>query len=40
MFAARSQRVSNKKFKEATGWSPAVRNAREGWERITATIKP
>lgn len=34
MFAARSQRVSNKKFKEATGWSPTMRSAREGWEQI------
>lgn len=39
MFAARSLRVSNKKFKEATGWSPTVRNAREGWERITAVAR-
>ncbi|MCI0524982.1 MAG: NAD-dependent epimerase/dehydratase family protein [Acidobacteria bacterium] len=39
MFAARSQRVSNKKFKEATGWSPTMRSAREGWERIMAAIK-
>jgi nucleoside-diphosphate-sugar epimerase len=36
MFAARSQRVSNKKFKEATGWSPTVPSAREGWEQIMA----
>ncbi len=39
MFAARSQRVSNKKFKAATGWSPAVRSAREGWDRIAEALK-
>jgi nucleoside-diphosphate-sugar epimerase len=39
MFAARSQRVSNKKFKEATGWSPTMRSAREGWEQIMTAIK-
>jgi nucleoside-diphosphate-sugar epimerase len=27
----RSQRVSNAKFKEATGWSPKYPSAREGW---------
>jgi 2-alkyl-3-oxoalkanoate reductase len=30
MFLARSQRVSNRKFKEATGWSPMIPSAREG----------
>jgi nucleoside-diphosphate-sugar epimerase len=39
MFAARSQRVSNKKFKQATGWSPTMRSAREGWEQI-AVARP
>lgn len=39
MFAARSHRVSNKKFKEATGWSPTMRSAREGWERMMAAEK-
>src|SRR5262245_49274340 len=38
-FAARSLRVSNRRFKEATGWSPTVRNARKGWERIITAIK-
>lgn len=32
--AARSQRVSNARLKAATGWSPSVRSAREGWARI------
>lgn len=30
MFLARSQRVSNRRFKEATGWSPTVTSARIG----------
>jgi len=30
MFLARSQRVSNRRFKEATGWSPTVPSARLG----------
>jgi nucleoside-diphosphate-sugar epimerase len=38
LFAARSQRVLNRKFKEATGWTPSVRSAREGWERIIAAM--
>ena len=37
-----SQRVSNKKFRDATGWAPAYRSAREGWAAIgaarTATV--
>ncbi|HET8524782.1 MAG TPA: NAD(P)-dependent oxidoreductase [Thermomicrobiales bacterium] len=32
----RSQRVSNRRFKEATGWSPSVPNARIGWDRLSA----
>lgn len=31
---ARSQRLSNAKFKAATGWSPSVRSARDGWPPI------
>lgn len=34
LFAARSQRVTNRRFKEATGWGPVVRDAREGWAWI------
>lgn len=30
----RSQRVSNRRFKEATGWKPTVASAREGWQLI------
>jgi nucleoside-diphosphate-sugar epimerase len=35
MFTA-SQRVSNRKLREATGWAPAYRSAREGWAAIGA----
>lgn len=31
---ARSQRVSNRRFKEATGWFPKVSNARVGWPMV------
>ena len=30
----RSQRVSNRRFKEASGWTPSVPDARDGWARI------
>ncbi len=30
----RSQRVSNRRFKESAGWAPEVPSAREGWGRI------
>jgi 2-alkyl-3-oxoalkanoate reductase len=30
----RSQRVSNERFKAATGWTPEVKNAIEGWVRL------
>ena len=33
---ARSQRVSNRRFREATGWSPSVRDARDGLRRLAA----
>jgi nucleoside-diphosphate-sugar epimerase len=29
-----SQRVSNRKFRDATGWAPAYRSARQGWDAI------
>jgi nucleoside-diphosphate-sugar epimerase len=38
MFLTRSQRVSNRKFKEATGWSPTVASCRLGL-KLTA-IEP
>jgi nucleoside-diphosphate-sugar epimerase len=40
LFAARSLRVTNRRFKEATGWSPGVRDAREGWARIAHRTAP
>jgi len=35
-----SQRVSNRRFRDATGWAPAYRSAREGWAAIGATRHP
>jgi hypothetical protein len=32
IFLARSQRVSNRAFKEATGWTPTVASARLGYK--------
>jgi len=32
-----SQRISNKRFREASGWAPAYRNAREGWVAVAAS---
>ena len=34
----RSQRVSNAKFKNQTGWSPAYVNVRSGWQATAARI--
>ena len=39
--AARSRRISNRRFKEVTGWQPSVRGAREGWallRKVTAEM--
>jgi nucleoside-diphosphate-sugar epimerase len=36
---SRSQRVSNRAFREATGWMPQVRSARDGWQRL-ADVTP
>jgi len=38
-FMVRSQRVSNARFKAATGWSPSVRDAREGWHRVGQLLR-
>jgi 2-alkyl-3-oxoalkanoate reductase len=35
MFLTRSQRVSNRKFKAETGWSPMIPSAREGFKLLT-----
>lgn len=32
---SRSQRVSNRRFRELTGWQPSVLDAWAGWKRIT-----
>jgi nucleoside-diphosphate-sugar epimerase len=36
---ARSQRVSNERFKKETAWCPAYPSAREGWSAIIAEMK-
>jgi 2-alkyl-3-oxoalkanoate reductase len=33
-----SQRVSNERFKKATGWAPKYRSAREGWQQIAVEL--
>jgi nucleoside-diphosphate-sugar epimerase len=38
-YVSRSLRVSNAKFKQATGWSPYVRNAAQGWRQIAETLR-
>lgn len=38
-FMGRSQRVSNRRFKAATGWEPAVHDAREGWQRVAESLR-
>jgi nucleoside-diphosphate-sugar epimerase len=38
-YLMRSMRVSNRKFKEATGWAPAYPSVREGWPVIAAAMK-
>jgi nucleoside-diphosphate-sugar epimerase len=35
----RSWRISNRKLREATGWAPRYRNAREGWAAVAASRK-
>jgi nucleoside-diphosphate-sugar epimerase len=37
---ARSQRVSNRRFKEATGWAPTVPNARIGLAKLGEALPP
>ena len=36
---ARSQRVSNRRFKEATGWAPQYPSMRQGWPAIVAEMQ-
>ena len=35
----RSQRVSNRRFREATGWAPVDRSVREGWRRMLGQLQ-
>lgn len=35
---ARSQRISNRRFKAATGWAPATRSVVEGWAAAVAGL--
>ena len=35
---SRSQRVSNRKFREATGWTPRWASVREGWPDVLAAM--
>jgi nucleoside-diphosphate-sugar epimerase len=37
MTVGRSQRVSNRRLREAAGWAPSVPDAREGFRRIAAS---
>ncbi len=38
-YIGRSQRVSNRRFKEATGWAPTYRSVREGWPAVIAAMR-
>src|SRR5439155_4001075 len=37
-YIARSQRVSNKRFREATGWKPRYPTVNEGWPAVVAAM--
>jgi nucleoside-diphosphate-sugar epimerase len=38
-YILRSQRVSNRRFKEATGWAPRYPSAREGWREVAQAMR-
>jgi nucleoside-diphosphate-sugar epimerase len=38
-YILQSQRVSNKRFKDASGWSPKHVDVREGWQSVAAAMK-
>jgi nucleoside-diphosphate-sugar epimerase len=38
-YLSRSQRVSNGKLKQVTGWKPAVRSVREGWPLVADELR-
>jgi nucleoside-diphosphate-sugar epimerase len=35
---SRSQRISNRKLKSATHWTPRYRSVREGWPEVVAAL--
>jgi hypothetical protein len=35
-----SQRVTNRRFKEATGWCPTSPSVREGWAKVVGELNP
>ncbi|HEX5410392.1 MAG TPA: NAD(P)-dependent oxidoreductase [Terriglobia bacterium] len=39
-YLSRSQRVSNARFKEASGWRPSVPSVAQGWPLVAAALKP
>jgi nucleoside-diphosphate-sugar epimerase len=39
-YLSRSQRVSNARFKKASGWKPSVPSVAEGWPLVAAALKP
>ena len=38
-YFSRSQRISNTKLKEATGWQPLVKSVREGWPLVASELR-
>jgi nucleoside-diphosphate-sugar epimerase len=38
-YLSRSHRVSNARFKQASGWAPKVRSVSEGWPLVAAEVK-
>jgi nucleoside-diphosphate-sugar epimerase len=39
-YLSRSQRVSNARFKKASGWRPSVASVAQGWPFVAAALKP
>jgi nucleoside-diphosphate-sugar epimerase len=39
-YLSRSQRVSNARFKKASGWKPTVPSVADGWPLVAAALKP
>jgi nucleoside-diphosphate-sugar epimerase len=37
---ARSQRISNRRLRKATGWAPAYPSMREGWRAVLDAREP